>query len=234
MAPTRDTHRLVPAPFSTERAPPPEFTPPPLDVPLYHPSSLPAVAPAGSVREFSGRFAIAILRFVARRYGEHALSDVLGSMPPEAGTVFRAGVTLEQWIPYDAVLELLSAVDRVLGRDDLHSIVICGRAAAEGAFELMHETSPDAMSPELLLAELPSLTQQLIRGVALRVGRIGRGYGRVAFDEFGPPSLVSCVALVGFLDRSLDRCGATEIEVNLLSCVALGDPENLYDITWLA
>jgi len=66
------------------------------------------------------------------------------------------------------------------------------------------------------------------------VGRIGRGYGRVEVEESGVASLVSCVALVGYLDRSLDRFGAAEVEVNLLSCVALGDPKNLYDITWLA
>ncbi|NOY92627.1 MAG: hypothetical protein GXP55_15675 [Deltaproteobacteria bacterium] len=232
--PSRDTQRLAVAPFSTERAPPPEFTPPALAVP---PHLEPPASMAGTVqveRAYSGRVAISILRFVARRYGERALRDVLDAMPKVAGDVFRAGVVAEQWVPYDAVLDLLSEVDRRLGRDDLHAVVTCGRAAAEGAFDLMRAAQPATPSPELLLAEMPALTKQLIRGVELRVGRIGRGYGRVEVEESGLASLVGCVALVGYLDRSLDRFGATEVEVNLLSCVALGDPKNLYDITWLA
>jgi hypothetical protein len=185
-------------------------------------------------RAFSGRVAISVLRFVARRYGERSLRDVLDAMHKASGDVFRRGVVAEEWVPYDAVVDLLSSIDRTLGRDDLHAIVTCGRAAAEGAFELMRSVLPATPTPELLLAEMPSLTQQLIRGVELRVGRIGRGYGRVEVEESGVASLVGCVALVGYLDRSLGRFGATEVEVNLISCVALGDPKNLYDITWLA
>lgn len=231
MPATRDTQRLLVNPHSTERAPPPEFTPPALDVPPQSLSGVPVVPSVHERPAYAGRFVIAVLRFVARRYGERALADVIQAMPPEASAVFRAGVEAGQWVPLDSVSELLSAVDRTLGRDDLHSVVICGRAAAEGAFELLESSSG---SPELLLAELPSVMGRLVRGLELKVGRIGRGYGRVELQEAGPPSLVNCVAMVGFLDRGLDRCGATEVEVNLLSCVALGDPQNLYDITWLA
>jgi len=234
MPPSRDTLRMETQPFPSEHAPAPHFIPPALAVPLHLEQQATTTGTSESDRAFSGRVAISVLRFVARRYGERALRAVLDAMPTAAGDVFRAGVEADQWVPYDAVLELLTTVDRELGRDDLHAVVTCGRAAAEGAFELMRAVLPDTPSPELLLAELPSLTRQLIRGVDLRVGRIGRGYGRVEVEESGVASLVSCVALVGYLDRSLDRFGAAEVEVNLLSCVALGDPKNLYDITWLA
>jgi len=234
MPPSRDTLRMETQSFPSEHAPDPHFIPPALAVPLHLEQQATTTGTSESDRAFSGRVAISVLRFVARRYGERALRDVLDAMPTAAGDVFRAGVEADQWVPYDAVLELLTSVDRELGRDDLHAVVTCGRAAAEGAFELMRAVLPDTPSPELLLAELPSLTRQLIRGVDLRVGRIGRGYGRVEVQESGVASLVSCVALVGYLDRSLDRFGAAEVEVNLLSCVALGDPKNLYDITWLA
>ena len=53
-------------------------------------------------------------------------------------------------------------------------------------------------------------------------------------EEFDhPASLTACVMLLGFLDRTLSRFGAREVEVNMLNCRYLGDDENLYDISWL-
>lgn len=221
-----------PPSFGTDRAPPPEFTPPALHVPPPPPA--PAVIPRSTGgRAFSGALALTVMRFVARRFGERALMDVLQTLPAEQSQVFRDGITSEAWVPYDTMNSFVSQVDRQLGRDDLHLVVLCGRAAAEGAFDRMRSIQPPTPPPELLLSEMPSIASELLRGVELRVKRIGRGYSRLEMHEHGESSLVACVSILGFLDRSLDRFGAAEVEVNLLSCVALGDPMSLFDISWL-
>jgi len=35
------------------------------------------------------------------------------------------------------------------------------------------------------------------------------------------------------LDRALDRFGASEVEVNLLTSPALGDSECVYEVSWI-
>ncbi|MBX3250929.1 MAG: serine/threonine protein kinase [Myxococcales bacterium] len=184
-------------------------------------------------RTFAGSVALAVLRFVSRRFGERALTELLGSLPPGPSEVFRYGVAAEDRIPFDAVTALMQAIDAQLGRDDLHLVVQCGRAAAEGAFDVMREVRPPAPPPELLLAEMPRVLGALVEGVELRVGRMGRGYGRLELDEQGEPSLSFHVFLIGFLDRGLDRFGASDVEVNLISSPALGDGECVYEISWL-
>jgi serine/threonine protein kinase len=227
---------------------PPSVPVPPPTAPIA-PVAIPAAAPVPSARApqppaaprkalttraFEGTVGLSILRFVSRRYGERALKTVLDNLPADARRVFGAGIAAGTWISFESVCRLVEVIDAKLGRDDLHLIADCGRAVAEGAFDQMKKLGPPTPPPELLLAEMPGFVESLIRGIECKVRSVGRGYGRLELDEFdAESSLTTCVIVLGFLDRSLTRFGAREVEVNLLNCRYLGDDENLFDISWL-
>ena len=181
-----------------------------------------------------GMLVIPVLRFVADRFGERQLKGILETLPPEAGPLFSDGVAADSWLTHDAFMTLLAQIDAQLGADDLHLVVECGAAAAEGAAERIRAMSAHGETPpELFLAELPQLAQELIAGVEHLVPQIGRGYGRVEVREKGSPSLIGCVFRLGWLDHSIQQLGAKEVEVTMRSCCALGDPRCLFDISWL-
>ena len=183
---------------------------------------------------YVGQVVLAILRFVARRFGERALKDVLDSMPEEARRPFVQGIGPSDWVQLSAVQSLVEKIDARLGEDDLHLVVEAGRAAAEGAFDMMRALRPPAPPPELLVAEMPTIMSKILRGANLEVRRVGRGYGRLELKESGGPSLTLAVGTIGFLARSLERFGADDVEVNLLSARALEDPQTLIDLSWFA
>lgn len=183
---------------------------------------------------YRGRVVLAILRFVARKFGERALKDLLDAMPPAAQAPFAQGIDADSWVDLDSVRILIEQIDARLGQDDLHLVLQTGRAAAEGAFHLMRDLRPPAPPPELLVAEMPSVMHGVIRGMRCAVRRVGRGYGRLELVESDEPSLTLAVGTLGFLARSLERFGADDVEVNLLSARALGDPQTLIDISWFA
>ncbi len=185
-------------------------------------------------RRVLGKLPLSVIRFVSRRFGERPLTDLLASLPPDARAIFHAGVGEDDWVGYTALDALVSGVDARLGRDDLHLVVQCGRSAAEGCFDMIRELRPPSPPPELLLAEVPRLFSELTRGVEVKVPRVGRGYGRVEMTEEGESSLTFGVFLIGFLDRALDRFGAKDVEVNMISSPALGDAECVYEISWIA
>jgi len=187
--------------------------------------------PSGAYR---GRIVLAILRFVARKFGERALKELLDSMPVAERAPFQQGIGPDDWVDLLAVRALVEKIDARLGDDDLHLVLETGRAAAEGAFDLIRALRPPAPPPELLVAEMPAIMTQVLRGVELEVRRVGRGYGRLELKEIGEPSLTLAVATIGFLARSLERFGADDVEVNLLSARALEDPQTLIDISWFA
>jgi len=183
---------------------------------------------------YAGRAVLAILRFVARKFGERALKELLDAMPAQPRRVFEQGIGPDDWVELDAVRTLVEKIDARFGADDLHLVLEAGRAAAEGAFDLMRELRPPAPPPELLVAEMPQIMRKIMRGADLEVRRVGRGYGRLELKEEAEPSLTLSVATIGFLARSLERFGADDVEVNLLSARALDDPQTLIDISWFA
>ncbi|MFO0681569.1 MAG: serine/threonine-protein kinase [Sandaracinus sp.] len=181
-----------------------------------------------------GRLVLSVLRFVARRFGERALRELLASLSEHARRPFELGITEDSWVDGFALRALVDTIDRTLGSDDLHTIVECGGAAAEGAFELMRAVEPPSPPAELVLSEMPELASRLFRGVEVVVRRVGRGYGRLEIIETDEPSLSLAVLWLGFVERSLGRFGADEVEVNMLGARALDDPETLIDVSWLA
>jgi serine/threonine-protein kinase len=183
---------------------------------------------------YNGKVVLAILRFVARKFGERSLKVVLDSMSAETRHPFVHGIDADSWVDLDAVRSLVEAIDAQLGQDDLHLVLETGRAAAEGAFDLMQDVQPPAPPPEVLVAEMPTILQRVFRGIECEVRRVGRGYGRLELLEWSEPSLTVAVGTLGFLARSLERFGADDVEVNLLSARALEDPQTLIDISWFA
>lgn len=188
----------------------------------------------GRTKSVRGSLPLAVLRFVSRRFGERALTDLLLTLPNPAHEVFGSGIVAESWIRYEDHNTLMGHIDATLGRDDLHLVVQCGRAAAESAFDRMRAVRPPAPPPQELMRAMPVVLQDFYRGIVGRVTGVGRGFARFEIEEVGESSLVGSVFLIGFLDRSLDRFGAKEVEVNLSSTPALGDDECVYDISWLA
>ena len=195
----------------------------------------PPVPEATPRRAFHGAVVLAALRFLTRRFGDGAVRMVLEGLPEEAAQTFQRGISPTSWVPYDAVRRLMEHIDRRLGSDDLRFIIECGRGIAEGVFELRRELEPTAPSPEGYVSGLPEVGKLLVRGVDYVVRRIGPGHGRLELiEDTEEPSLTGCVATLGFIERSLVRAGARDVEVNLVGCRALGDGHCLFDMTWLA
>lgn len=230
---------------ATEPAPPPEFSPlaiavpPAAPVPESQESAIPlsrlkrVPGPPPSATKVKGRLVVSVLRFVARKFGERALKDLLDALPPDVRGPFDDGIQPDVWVDYDTLRGLVEQIDARLGQDDLHMVLECGRAAAEGAFEVMRKVRPPQPPPELLIAEMPQVMQTLSQGLELQVRRLGKGYGRLELVEQSTASLTTSVLVLGFLERSLERFGAEDVEVNLLGAKALEDPQTLIDVSWL-
>ncbi len=181
----------------------------------------------------AGRIVLPVLRFVARRFGERKLKELLETLPPDVRAPFYEGVQPDGWVALEVLLALAERIDAMLGQDDLHLVLESGRAAAEGAFETLQRLRPASPSPELLVAEIPALMRHFYAGLQFHVRRLGKGYGRLELVETATPSLTASVLVLGFVERMLQRFGADEVEVNLLGARALDDPNTLIEVSWL-
>jgi hypothetical protein len=186
----------------------------------------------GGPSAVSGKLVLSVLRFVARKYGERALKDLLDALPADARAPFQLGIEADGWVDYGTLRGRVEKIDARRGEEDHPMVRECGRAAAEGAFEVMRRLRAPSPPPELLLAEMPSVMQSLYQGLELQVRRLGKGYGRLELVE-SAPSLTTSVLVLGFLERSLERFGAEDVEVTLLGSRSLDDEQTLIDVSWL-
>ena len=221
LAASRRLQQRSPAPRESAAPSPPQATPS-------------TTAPDAEGRYYHGAVVLAVLRFVSRKFGERALKVVLDSMDPVTREPFVQGIDARGWVELDAMRAFVEQIDARLGQDDLHLVLEAGRAAAEGAFEAMRAIRPPGPPPELLVAEMPGVFTKFVQGLRCEVRRVGRGYGRLELLEEDEPSLTLAVFTLGMLARSLEHFGADDVEVNLLSARALGDPQTLVDISWFA
>lgn len=180
-----------------------------------------------------GGIVLSVLRFIARKYGERSVKQVLDTMPPSARNPFVDGIEGEKWIDGLALRSLVEHVDTQLGADDLHTIVECGRAAAEGAFDEMRRLKPPSPPVDLLLSEMSTLSLQFFVGLEIVLRKLGPGFARLEIIEHDMPSLTTAVLSLGFLERSLGRFGADDVEVNMVSSRALGDHQTILEASWL-
>jgi eukaryotic-like serine/threonine-protein kinase len=217
---TRKLERPFPVPRRSPIVPPPEPSPDRHDT--------------IAALQVKGRLVVSVLRFVARKFGERSVKEVLNGMPLMARAPFDLGVLDEAWIDGFAVEKLVEQIDAQVGSGDLQTVVECGRAAAEGAFDAMRALKPPSPPPELLISEMPGITRTLLRGMELVVRRVGRGYGRIEVIEHDSPSLTWNVLYLGFIERALSRFGAEDVEVNLIGARALDDPQTIIDASWLS
>jgi serine/threonine-protein kinase len=201
------------------------------------PPSFPELVTTGDLsadeRVVSGKLVLAIMRFVATRFSERALKRVLDGLPHDVRPLFIRGIAADDWVSSGALTHLEQQVDAQLGRDDLHLVAQCGRAAADAAEDMLRVIAPKAIPPELLLAELPAVVSSLMKGLELKVRGVGRGYARIELIDSDPGCLTTCVSMLGFIDGSLGHCTVKEVEVNLVSSTALGDEETAYELSWV-
>ncbi|MCX7808453.1 MAG: hypothetical protein N2515_07575, partial [Deltaproteobacteria bacterium] len=177
---------------------------------------------------------LGVLRFVSRRFSDRSVKDLIQSAPPELRQIFDQGIEENEWYAKECFTWLSERIDAVHGRDDLRLVVEVGRAVAENAFETIRHFLPRLPQVEFLISKLPEIIGELFQGLSLLIHRVGRGHARIELDEAGTSSLTIAVVMLGFIERTLGRFGANEVEVNLLSARALDDPHTILEVSWLA
>lgn len=227
-APTRED-APAPPPIPAARPAPPSAPPPPPP-----PASAQRLPPHHlSAPSTDGSTIIPTLRFVANRFGERALTTVLDSLDAESRRDFDRGISAGSSVGLTSLLNLIGAVDRILGNDDLHLVVHCGRAMAEGATDTIRAALSEDSGVSQLLNKLPAVSRRIFRGLHLSASRIGDGYGRLELIDEAESSLILHVAMLGLLEHSLEEFGGQEVEVTMLCSQALGDARTLYELSWL-
>ena len=154
---------------------------------------------------------------------------------PEAEQLLPAAGRTEHWrehgVPVSLVQSLLASADVIAGQGDLSWLPEVGSAMISRGLSRFAPSLPKLLSPQVLVDCMPVIWQSLSRhGDVFTLENLGTT-ARIGIRAQVEPCLELCAVVAGMLRGQL-RAFSRSASVNVTACQALGDPADVFVLTW--
>jgi hypothetical protein len=133
----------------------------------------------------------------------------------------------------DLVASLLQAADRLAGRGDLTWLIEVGEALVKRGLTRFCPELPAQLTPESFVDCVAVVWGSMVRHGEVVVIERAAHAARIAICAQVRPSLELCAVIAGLLRAQL-RLLAGQAEVNLIAAQAVGDPADIFVLSWPA
>ena len=165
-------------------------------------------------------------------HGAAGTDRLLRQSSPGVREGIERGFAKAKWYPFEQFVELNETIDRLFGRGDLGLVKLLGRYSADANLTTIYR----------LFFKVGSVQWILGRAVRLWGAHYDAGYFEVAtrgnraavlrLRGFPTPHRVHCLAVAGFVERSLELSGGKRPIVEESQCRTRGDELCQLDIVW--
>lgn len=168
------------------------------------------------------------------RLGAEGWSRVIAEVPhveqllPAAG---RGAELTQSGVPVALVSRMLATADEVGGKGDLGDLAAIGEAMLKRGVHRFCPQLPKQLGPSVIVDCMPVLWSSLSRQGEVVIMEHLADSARVAIRAQVEPSLEVSGVMAGLL-RALLRATSSKAEVNTVASQALGDPADIYVLTF--
>jgi len=165
-------------------------------------------------------------------HGAAGTDRLLRQSSPGVREGLERGFAKAKWYPFEQFVELNETIDRLFGRGDLGLVKQLGRYSADANLTTIYR----------LFFKVGSVQWILGRAVRLWGAHYDAGYFEVAtrgnraavlrLRGFPTPHRVHCLAVAGFVERSLELSGGKRPIVEESKCRTRGDEHCQFDASW--
>ena len=165
-------------------------------------------------------------------HGAAGTDRLLRQSSPGVREGIERGFAKAKWYPFEQFVELNETIDRLFGRGDLGLVKQLGRYSADANLTTIYR----------LFFKVGSVQWILGRAVRLWGAHYDAGYFEVAtrgnraavlrLRGFPTPHRVHCLAVAGFVERSLELSGGKRPIVEESKCRTRGDEHCQFDASW--
>lgn len=177
-----------------------------------------------------------VLRFrdlYLKKAGAEAREAVLAALHPDTRALVESGFLETRWYPYELLLEITEAADRVLGTGDGGICYDVGRFSCDAGFNTAYR----------LLFKFGNLGWLLDRAAKAWGSQYDEGEMLVLHRDVGTevkvelahvprPSRAHCLAIKGWMFRAAELCGEENFTIEE-TCRAAGDDACTFTMRWL-
>lgn len=159
--------------------------------------------------------------------------EYVQQLAPETRELATTRVLKNAWYPFEAFTDLNLVADRVMGNGDLVLVKLLGKYAAEANLPTLYKLFYVVGSPEYIVRKAATLWS--VHHTTGRCELITHqpNYVEYQLHDFAQPHRVLCKSLEGFIERSLELTGVTQISIREKQCAAEGAPYCSFHGRWV-
>jgi len=177
-------------------------------------------------------FASRILWVRLNRGGEAGIDRLLSHASPALADVVRQGVVMSRWYPFDLFVEINLALDRLFGSGDLGLIKTLGRHGADAYLTTIYRLFYKVGTVKWLLARATRLWGLHYDSGTLVVDNFPGREAGLRVEGFSAPHRAHCLSIVGWIERSVELSGGTDVRCEERACRVRGDESCRFRLTW--
>lgn len=170
-------------------------------------------------------------KFLGEQLTAEQRETVLRALPPDFANRLRGPILATETIPVHALNQLTEEAARAKG-EPLESFARrAGREGASDAVRGIYRFFALVLTPAALLGKASQMWSSLYNRGELKVAEQSDHGAIIRLTDF-PSEPALCARLAGWLERLAEMTGVRDIQVLQTKCVANGDAECEWRMTW--
>ena len=176
----------------------------------------------------------ASLAFVASRAGEDRLARIIAALPPPYEEMLSGPVLQGNWYEFSTLLALMDASAPFVTPVGSKSLAWeMGRFSADFGLKSIYKVFFRLADPGFIIHKASQVFDSYYRPGTMIVERAAPQEALLRLTGFDQPSPVFCDRLLGWMERTLELCGAKEICMEHPRCLSRGDASCDYMGRWV-
>jgi hypothetical protein len=170
--------------------------------------------------------------WVELEYGAAGVARLVSHCHPDLRANIERGLVKSCWYPLAQFIELNEQVDRVFGRGDLALVKQMGRFSADANLTTIYRLFFKVGSVQWILGRAVRLWSAHYDAGDFEVMTRGQRGAVLRMRGFPTPHRVHCLAVAGFMERSLELSGGKRPSLEEAKCRLRGDAFCQFDAGW--
>ncbi len=162
---------------------------------------------------------------------EH-IEKVLALLTPEFRAEIQSGIMQNKWYPLDYLIQLVRAVDQVLGKGDLALLRDMAHYSADYALNSVYKVFFKIGSPEFIIKKASRVFSQYYSMGQLAVSQFGPKQIRIDLEGFIVPPPEFCLSVQWWIEKTMLLTGCKEVMVEHIYCRAKHDDKCVFGLRW--
>jgi uncharacterized protein (TIGR02265 family) len=171
------------------------------------------------------------LAFVEQESGSEAVQRVLARLSPEDRGALDP-VLSSKWYPFELGRRLDDAIAKELGARGLEFFRKLGRDSADKNLGGVHKALLIRGDPHAFLAQSPIIYKMYYDRGRREYENVGPQEAVLTTHDAPTASAVECQTNMGWHQRALELCGATDVKVTEEECLGTGGKVCRYRLRW--